>query len=119
MSLRFVVTHALAGLAFVLLACQPAETPAEPPSIESDQDKAFYSLGFRLAEGLAGFGFTPDELELLVLGIRDHVGKKPSRVQDTARFARIAQDIEKERSAVATEREHEKAAAYMHKLTKE
>jgi FKBP-type peptidyl-prolyl cis-trans isomerase len=119
MSLRPLIPHALTALAVAALACQPAQSPSEPPSIESDQDKAFYALGFRLAEGMAGFGMKPDEVELFMLGIRDFLAEEPARVADTVRYVRMAQDIEKQRSAERTAREREEAARYMDQMAAE
>ena len=119
MSLRFPTICALTVLAFASLSCQPAETAVEPPPLESDEDKAFYALGFRLAEGLSRFELTPEELERVVLGIRDRIGNQPSRIEDRARYTRMSEGIQQERSQAAAEREREQAALYMAEMAAE
>ncbi len=119
MSLRVLTTHALTVLASALISCQPAETTAEPPPLESDEDKAFYALGFKLAEELSRFELMPGELERVVLGIRDRIGNQPSRIEDRVRYTRMAEGIQQARSRAAAAREREQAALYMAEMAAE
>ncbi len=108
MPVRFALVFAL-----LLAGCQPGgEAPAEPP-LETDDHKAFYALGLALAENLQGFSLAPDELERVVLGLRDGISGKPERVEDRARYAMRVRQIQGQRTRAVAERERVAGAEYL------
>lgn len=101
----------LAGLA--LVSCQPTNEAAPEPSLETDQDKLFYTLGLALSEGLARYALTPDELERVILGVRDGVTGQPERIDDRVKYALMVRQLQQERGRELAKLEREQATAYL------
>lgn len=101
----------LAGLA--MASCQPMNDIATEPALETDQDKLFYTLGLALSEGLASYALTPEELERVILGVRDGVTGQPERIDDRMKYARMVRQLRDERALEMAGREREQAAEYL------
>ena len=79
----------------VLAGCQPGDetrnaSAQDAPTLASDDDKAFYALGLEIAHSLQSFAITDDELERVVLGLRDGATGEPEKIEDRRRFAQRA-----------------------------
>lgn len=96
-----------------LAGCQPTTPAATEPVLASDHDKAFYTLGLALSEGLARFALTPEELERVVLGLRDGVTGQPERIDDRMKYALMVRDLQKERASAMAEQESAKGVEYL------
>lgn len=103
----------VAVLTLVLISCSPPSAPAPEPTLESDHDKAFYTLGLALSEGLARFALTPEELERVVLGLRDGVSGSPERIDDRMKYALMVRELQAERAQEMAAREAEQAAEFL------
>jgi len=101
----------LAGLA--LASCQPTNDAATEPTLETDQDKLFYTLGLALSEGLASYALTPEEVERVILGVRDGVTGQPERIDDRMKYARMVRQLREERTREVAGREREQAVGYL------
>ena len=105
----------LAGLA--LVSCQPTNQAAPEPSLETDQDKLFYTLGLALSEGLARFALTPEELERVILGVRDGVTGQPERIDDRVKYALMVRELQQERGRELAKLEREQATAFLARVS--
>jgi FKBP-type peptidyl-prolyl cis-trans isomerase FkpA len=74
--MRTLLSGHLCALALLGLAC--AHPGAAPPS--RDTAKTAYSLGYGIATRLGPFDLEPDEVDALLLGVRDGVAGRDSRV---------------------------------------
>jgi len=72
---RFVVTCVLVGFVAAGSAC------AADPELKTDEDKTLYALGLVLANQLAPFKLTPNDLALIEAGLSDGTLKKPPKVE--------------------------------------
>jgi FKBP-type peptidyl-prolyl cis-trans isomerase len=69
----------LAALALAVLACAlPAV--AEEVDLNNDDNKALYALGQLLSQRLAQLELTPEELQVIVVGMEDGVFKREPRI---------------------------------------
>jgi FKBP-type peptidyl-prolyl cis-trans isomerase FkpA/FKBP-type peptidyl-prolyl cis-trans isomerase FklB len=98
-------------LALALLVV-PAVAPAE--ELKSDDDKAFYAIGYSLAERLAPFALTAAELELVKAGLADGVMGRERKVDPRAVMEKIYQ-IRTTRAAVVAAAEKKAGDAFLAK----
>lgn len=113
MSIRSLAA-ALAVLA--LSACpQQASTPSTSAerSLETEDDKAFYSLGFAMSRTLQGFMLTPEEFEAVALGLRDGVLGGEERVADRSQYLSRIRSLQAERAQKYAEQAAAEAEAYL------
>ncbi len=98
--MKTLTTLVLLGLCLV-----PAQ--AEEPALETEDAKTIYALGLVLAQRLAGFGLTPEEVVLVEAGLRDGLTGKTPRVElaeygpkiDPLAQARVKAVADEERAA--------------------
>lgn len=93
---------ALLGLA-VALGCQPAGE-ATQTSLETDDQKTAYALGYKLGENLQPLQLPPDEVQAVREGLADAAGRKPARVEMETYEARVQALAARRAGAVAEER---------------
>ena len=98
-------------LALALLVV-PAVAPAE--ELKSDDDKAFYAIGYSLAERLAPFALTAAELELVKAGLADGVMGRERKVDPRTVMEKIYQ-IRTTRAAVVAAAEKKAGDAFLAK----
>jgi FKBP-type peptidyl-prolyl cis-trans isomerase len=103
---RFLVTCALATLAAAGSAC------AADPELKTDDDKTFYALGLVLANQLAPFKMTPEELAIVEAGLSDGTLKKPPKVEVDA-FGPKIKPLADARQAAGMADEKKKGKAYL------
>jgi FKBP-type peptidyl-prolyl cis-trans isomerase FkpA/FKBP-type peptidyl-prolyl cis-trans isomerase FklB len=95
----------------VLLATAAPALAQEP---KSDEDKAFYAIGYSLAERLASFALSPAELELVKAGLTDGVLGRERKVDPRASLEKIHQ-IRAARAAVVAAAEKKAGDAFLAK----
>jgi FKBP-type peptidyl-prolyl cis-trans isomerase FkpA len=103
---RFFVICALAGLVATGTAC------AADPELKTDDDKTFYALGLVLANQLAPFKMTPEELALVQAGLTDGSLKKPPKVEVETYGPKIKPLADARQAAGAVD-EKKKGKAYL------
>jgi FKBP-type peptidyl-prolyl cis-trans isomerase FkpA len=102
----------LGVFALALLVLPVAALAQEP---KTDDDKAFYAIGYSLAErGLAGFALTPAELEMVKAGLADAVLGRERKVDPRAYMEKI-QQIRAARAAVVAAAEKKAGDAFLAK----
>jgi FKBP-type peptidyl-prolyl cis-trans isomerase FkpA len=102
----------LGVLALALLVLPVAALAQEP---KTDDDKAFYAIGYSLAErGLGGFALTPAELEMVKAGLADAVLGRERKVDPRAYMEKI-QQIRVARAAVVAAAEKKAGDAFLAK----
>lgn len=97
------------GIALVaaLLLGAPLARAADP-KLDTDDQKIFYTMGYTLKGSLDRFAIRPDELEVLIAGLRDAMEGTPSKVDEQVFAPKIAQLGQARATQVA---EVEKAAS--------
>jgi FKBP-type peptidyl-prolyl cis-trans isomerase len=98
-----------------LLLAVPAA--AAGPELTTEDQKTVYALGLNIAQSLAIFSLTPAELDLVVAGLRDGIGKTAK--VEFAQYAPLVQKLAQQRSAAGAEIEKKEAAGFLEKLAKE
>lgn len=94
---------------------------AADPELKTDDDKTIYALGAYLAQRgqITSFGFTPDELKLLMAGFGEVAKGSPSRV-DLQTFMPKVQEMAQKRiaatQAAAAVVQKQKGKEYMEKI---
>jgi FKBP-type peptidyl-prolyl cis-trans isomerase len=99
--------------ALLVLGCQQATEPEPGPVLETDHDKAFYTLGLAVSEGLVRFALKPGELDQVILGVRDGVAGAEERVDDRMKYAVMVREIQAERAQGLAAREQTQAAEFL------
>lgn len=88
----------------------PPAAPQAPLQFQTDDEKAFYSLGYSFGKGLTVFSLSPAELELIKRGLTDSVTGAPEAV-DVEQYGGKLQGLARSRQAKANEAFLTKAAA--------
>ena len=101
----------LVALVLVLLVTVPPAAAQEP---KSEDDKAFYAIGFSLAERLGPFALTAAELEMVKAGLADGVLGRPRKADPRAYMERI-QQLRTTRAAVVAATEKKAGDAFLAK----
>jgi FKBP-type peptidyl-prolyl cis-trans isomerase FkpA len=102
----------LGVLALAVLVLPVAALAQEP---KTDDDKAFYTIGYALAErNLSGFALTPAELEMVKAGLADAVLGRDRKVDPRAYMEKI-QQIRTARAAVVAAAEKKAGDAFLAK----
>jgi len=101
----------LVGLVLVLLVTAPPASAQEP---KSEDDKAFYAIGYSLAERLGSFALSAAELEMVKAGLADGVLGRPRRADPRAYMERI-QQLRTSRAAVVAAAEKKAGDAFLAK----
>jgi FKBP-type peptidyl-prolyl cis-trans isomerase FkpA len=96
----------------LLLLASAAPALAQEP--KSDEDKAFYALGYSLAERLAPFALSAAELEMVKAGLADGVLGRERKVDPRASMEKI-QQIRAARAAVVAAAEKKAGDAFLAK----
>jgi FKBP-type peptidyl-prolyl cis-trans isomerase FkpA len=103
---RYVATFALASI----VAAGTAR--AADPELKTDDDKTFYALGLVLANQLAPFKMTAEELAIVEAGLTDGSLKKPPKV-DVEAFGPKIKPLADARTAAVAGDEKKKGKAYL------
>ncbi len=94
------------SLCLTLLTGCAAAADDQPPTLETDEQKALYVIGFSLAQNLTILDLTPEELKLVQRGLRDGI-QEVDEPFDIQAFAPRLEKIFDERVKVKIERERE------------
>jgi FKBP-type peptidyl-prolyl cis-trans isomerase FkpA len=103
------------AIALSLLAAVPAA--AAGPELKTEEQKTVYALGASIAQNLASFTLTADEIELVTAGLRD--GLKNASKVDIAQYSGKVRDLAQQRSTAAAEVEKKDSLAFLEKMAKE
>jgi FKBP-type peptidyl-prolyl cis-trans isomerase len=107
------LTAALTGVALLASAAFAAE-----PKIETDDQKTIYALGLALARNVESYMLTPEEFEVLKVGLSDGVLKKEPKV-DLEQFRQKLQALSQARAAQAAEVEKKASEDFLKKMAGE
>lgn len=101
------------------LICAASAARAGEPQPMTEEEKAIYSLGAKMGQGIAFFEFTPREMEILKRALVEAArGQKPAI--DLNEYPQTKIDaLAKERSAAVMAREEARGKAYAAKAAKE
>jgi FKBP-type peptidyl-prolyl cis-trans isomerase FkpA/FKBP-type peptidyl-prolyl cis-trans isomerase FklB len=103
------------AVALTLLAAAPAA--AAGPELKTEEQKTVYALGASIAQNLATFSLTAEEIELLTAGLRD--GLKNAPKIEIAQYATKVRELAQARASAAAEVEKKDSAAFLEKAAKE
>jgi len=101
----------LVGLVLVLLVTAPPACAQDP---KSEDDKAFYAIGYSLAERLGPFALSAAELEMVKAGLADRVLGRPRKLDPRAYMERI-QQLQATRAPVVAAAEKKAGDAFLAK----
>jgi FKBP-type peptidyl-prolyl cis-trans isomerase FkpA/FKBP-type peptidyl-prolyl cis-trans isomerase FklB len=107
------LTAALTGVALLSNVAFAAD-----PKIETDDQKTIYALGLALARNVESYMLTPEEFEVLKVGLSDGILKKEPKV-DLEQFRQKLQTLSQARSAQAAEVEKKSAEDFLKKMAAE
>jgi len=105
------------ALAAALTACAAAPVLAAGPALETDDQKAIYSIGLSIAQSLKPFSLTPKEVDLVKAGLTD--GLADAGKVDPAEFRSRIQQLGQERSTAMAEAERKAGEPFLAKMAKE
>jgi FKBP-type peptidyl-prolyl cis-trans isomerase len=103
------------AVALSLLMAVPAA--AAGPELKTEDQKTMYALGLNIAQSLGVFALTPAELDLVVAGIRDGIGKSPK--VEIAQYTPLVNKLAQQRTLAAAEIEKKDSAVFLEKMAKE
>jgi FKBP-type peptidyl-prolyl cis-trans isomerase FkpA len=95
-----------------------AAMPARAIPLQTDDQKTIYAIGQSMARQLEQFGFTPEEVTILVAGVQDALTKAKPQVDVEAQAKQIRPFAEK-RQAAAVAKEKEATQPFLDKAAKE
>lgn len=103
----------------VLLAagCKPAAPPEV--KVETDEQKALYSLGYLVGGNIKSFELTEAELAVVKLGFTDAAQQKEASVGNPQEFVQKLQELQGTRVEAASKREQEAGDAFIAKAATE
>lgn len=113
MSSRRLAESAPFALVVALVLGAPLARAADP-KLETDDQKTFYTMGYTLKGSLDRFAIRPDEVEVLIAGLRDAVAGTPSKVDEKVYGPKIAQ-LGQARAAQVAETEKTASAEFLAK----
>ena len=87
---------------------------AADPKLDTDDQKTFYTMGYTLKGSLDRFAIRPDELEVLIAGLRDAMAGTPAKVDEKVYGPKIAQ-LGQARAAQVAETEKAASAEFLAK----
>jgi len=90
---------------------------AAGPELKTEDQKTMYALGLNIAQSLAVFALTPAEVDLVVAGIRDGIGKTPK--VEVSQYTPMVNKLAQQRTAAASEIEKKDSAVFLEKMAKE
>lgn len=99
----FTIVAVLAGVSMAAAA---------GPDLSTEEQKTFYAIGLALSNGLAQFGLTEAELELVKAGMTDGVLSREKKV-DLQVFGPKIQDLQRSRSAALAAVEKKSGQAFL------
>jgi FKBP-type peptidyl-prolyl cis-trans isomerase FkpA len=103
------------AVALSLLMTVPAA--AAGPELATEEQKTMYALGLNIAQSLGIFSLAPAEVDLVVAGLKDGIGKSPK--VDFAQYAPLVQKLAQQRSAAGAEIEKKDSVVFLEKMAKE
>jgi FKBP-type peptidyl-prolyl cis-trans isomerase FkpA len=108
----------LLASAIVLAAgCKVSTPPAV--KIETDEQKALYSLGYLVAGNVKSFELTDTEIAIVKMGFADGAQQKKAVVDDPQTFVPKLQELQGTRAAATAKREKEAGATFIAKAAAE
>ncbi len=110
--MRAALTMALT-LAFLL----PPAAHAAGPAPETEDQKTVYAIGLAIAQNLEPFTLSPAEIDLVLLGIKEGLGKKGQ--VDLNSYNPKVRQLAQARATALAEIEKKEAVAFLEKLAKE
>jgi len=104
-----------AAIALTLFLSVPAV--AAGPALETEDQKTVYALGLAVAQNLEQFTLSSAEIDLVVQGIRDGLGK--SSQVDVMAYRPKIQQLAQQRAGAVAEVEKKEGTAFLDKLAAE
>ena len=98
-----------------LLMVLPTTASAQAPTLETEEDRTLYALGFTSARTLEIYQLTDEDLDVVLQGVRDGVLKKKSKVPLKEYRIQIGALRDRRRKA-ALEAQKNKAKAFVDKM---
>ena len=109
--------HVVRLLALALLvAAAPAASAAPEPKTE--EQKTMYAIGLALSQGLAPFGLTEAELELVLSGLTDGVLNREKKA-DLQTYGPKIQELQRARASLVAANEKKTGQAFLDKAAAE
>lgn len=96
-----------------VLSCSPAEKTA--PSLQTEEERTLYALGFSLSGSLRPFSLTESETELVLLGLRDGVLGQEAQIPVREYGAKV-QSLRSERLRARSEKERAESTAFLEEM---
>jgi FKBP-type peptidyl-prolyl cis-trans isomerase len=107
--MRFVSTALAATFCLMIASIAPRAHAAE---LQTEDQKTIYALGFAQGERLGPFALTPEEIEVLIAGMRDGAQEKPAAVAMDVYGPKI-NGLAQTRSTQVAAKEKEAGAAFL------
>lgn len=102
----------------VFLVLAPLAPSAGEISLETDEDRTLYALGFALARTLKPLAFSESELEIILAGIRDSTLSQEPRIE-VSQYAGKVRSLSQNRKMVVVASEKNEAAALVERMAAE
>ncbi|MEE8557537.1 MAG: FKBP-type peptidyl-prolyl cis-trans isomerase [Myxococcota bacterium] len=102
----------------VFLVLAPLASSASEISLETDEDRTLYALGFALARTLKPLAFSERELEIIVAGIRDSTLSHEPRIE-VGQYAAKMRALSQTRKLVVAGFEKKEGTALVERMAKE
>lgn len=106
-------------IASAVLLAAGCKSAAPEVKVETDEQKALYSLGYIVGGNIKTFELTDAELAVVKLGFADAAQQKKAVVENPQEFVQKLQELQGTRVAAASKREQEAGAAFIEKAATE
>ena len=99
-------------LLVLTVGCQPPGTPETELTLESESEQTLYAIGFLAGTNLAPFYFEEEDLQVVLIGLRDAVTGREAKV-DARKFRPQIQQLRSQRAGKAADVEKEASQAFL------
>lgn len=106
-------------IASAVLLAAGCKSAAPEVKVETEEQKALYSLGYLVGGNIKSFELTEAELAVVKLGFADAAQQKKAVVENPQAFVQKLQELQGTRVAAASKREQEAGDAYIAKAAAE
>jgi len=106
-------------IASAVLIAAGCKSAAPEVKVETDEQKALYSLGYLVGGNIKTFELTEAELAIVKLGFNDAALQKAAAVGNPQEFVQKLQELQGTRVAAASKREQEAGADFINKAAAE
>jgi FKBP-type peptidyl-prolyl cis-trans isomerase len=106
-------------IALVLSLCLAMPALAGEPKLDTEEQKTIYAIGLALAQSLQPYNLTPQELELVKLGLTDGLTEGGKPKVDLKEYRPKLQQLGQDRAKAVAEQEKKEAQSFLDKMAKE